>query len=189
MSFLNAILVAVAVFALLAVLGILFGILEHTTDKEFKTLRFFRDSYRRLPARKRSLIFALAAVMSLIYLSSTQLVSVVWLNWTLLIVAVGIEAVCFAWTFRVSDRIRELAIGAALLLAAWPVFGSLCVNLSAYGGTGEIPLVATRVFVVACALALAAIVFYRIYTTLNPNDRPRLKVEDFIPKEEKTHEV
>ncbi len=59
MSFLIALLEAVAVFALLAYVGIFFGVLEQTTDKEFKSWKFYGVSFLRMPSEERHRIFAL----------------------------------------------------------------------------------------------------------------------------------
>ncbi len=189
MSFLIALLEAVAEFALLAYVGIFFGVLEQTTDKEFKSWTFYGVSFLRMSSEERHRIFALAAVMGIIMLSSEQLTDVAWLNWTLLGLASAIEAYYLVWTLRISSRIREMVTGSILLVATWPVFASLSANLCAYDDIDSGPLGWMKLFVVACVAVLIITVAYRLYRSATLGERTRPQIQDFIPKEEKSHEV
>lgn len=206
MEFLIAILLAAATFALLAGLGLVFGVLEHTTDKEFrelrellklkkfKALRELRereklkdsqdsdDSPWLVPRRERNWIVAFAVVMTVIYAMSALLYSVIWLNWIMLVIAIGITVVYFVWTIWISNHLRELVIGGALIAATWLVLSSLCANLCAPGDINAGPFPWVRGIIIAFVVALMITVCRRIYLEKRTQKR-QFNLEDHISKE------
>ncbi len=117
----------------LAALGILFGMLEHTTDLEFAESGFTRNSLKSIPGRIWAMIIGFAFAVGVALFVGDYFYENALLNWLMFLVVATVEISYLVWTFKNSNRMREMLAGIGLLAATWPAFARLSMNLAAYG--------------------------------------------------------
>lgn len=153
-------LIALAQTLILVALGLLFGVLENTTDKEFKLYGLADSSLKDISGRTMTLIIGLAIIMGVALFIGDLFYENAMINWLMFIVVTGGEIAYFVWVMKISDRVREMVTGVCLMLATWPAFCRISLNLRDYSQMDATGL--ARIIVMILAVVFIAVVIARV---------------------------